>query len=283
ARQEPNAEVRMALVGALRKVDPPGVGNNLAQLLADEPDSNVKVAAWGSLQSPHYGWVQQQLLEALYGEDVNVANAASRYAARLDTANMSRFFGRVAMEKVCASARANLLGLAVEYDYLDAPVQTLAAFIKTSNDRYVKAAYVNALGGRWEQLTLIASLLEEETDPAITTAAMNALSKLVNGGNIPHRFQSKLVEVIQLGFEKQDLATVALASGLVTHPDLDSLVPTFQSDDFRAAMQAAYDNLELPQDVETLMALQSAMDYLTGVQSAESVVNPFNHPINWDR
>ena len=283
ANQHPSHEVRMALVRALGKADAPRVEELLAEVLKNEPNANVRINAWSSLKPEHFDAVQNYLPKALTAADPNEAVAATGYLARLEPAHMKVVLEQVNLEQVASRPRAAILGLMIAHDLANNAEEHLMVCLDTTTNRYAKADYLGALGSKWSHLPLIKGGIENETDPVLSTAAMGALDKLVNMPEIPDDQEDMLVGAIQAGFTKGDLASVALASYMVLNENVADLKPRFQEPAFRQSITQAKDQLELPRDVETMIALVEAENYLDGVENAEAVTNPYNHPIDWDR
>lgn len=282
AKQDPSPHVRMSLTGALRRITGDEVAATIAHILAKDSDLNVRVNAWRSAKPEHFAKIQSLILPAL-NANPNESAAAAAYLGRLNETDRAAVLTDVNLANLPARTHATLLGIAIDKGGIDDAESQLLDRIQHTSGRYDKAHFVSALGGRWSHLTIIREVLTSGNDPVVTTAAMDALTRLGRKPEMPTAIQANFAEVVKQGFLLTDLAAVALSSSIVLDENLSFLDAYWQAPEFRQTMLTAKEALVLPRDVESLMALEAAIYHLDGIEDEPLVQNPYNHPINWER
>ncbi len=288
--EDPN--IRMALAAAMGKAKRPIVLDTLIVNFKRETDYRVKCNILVAFGAFDYKTVQPVVLEALNDENLHVAKRAASFFIQHGIPEDATFYRRTAKEikrwpvEIGMYAAANRHLPSYLSDYRGLINYDLRRKFGQANFPYEKAAILDALAEYPWNYRTIYQFGKEDTSTIIKTASISALGKISDSEKFRRYFGlgyrqvtrelfNYFVEAISSGDPGQAaIAAVALRNperGFKTY--IDSL--TF--------LETAIQKLDLPREVETHIALNKTLAFLSDKQWDEDYIPEYNNPINWDK
>ena len=279
ARDDSHADVRMAAALALGKLPSDSTLTALKEIISRDRDTRVVTNALRALRAFPYPQIKHHLYEALSSKDVNVAITASEVIVAMvrpdDWIEVSSLTGQVANWRV----KANLYEAALKAGQHAGVAGEIRSEVATAADPWQKAAYLGSLKHFPEAYDFVLKELRDADTAVVRSAAAATLLAMNRSERFTPRFRTLFAALFRELMEDENdpavLGTVAMALG-------DSTLgyrPLITDASF---LYEARKKLKLPGHHESLQSIESAIAYFEGQGRSSTVVNRFNHPINWD-
>ncbi len=293
-KEEPNHNIRMALVTGIAKSKQDIALETLKEVFKKEEDYRVKINILRAMSFFEYDTTSSTLVfDALKDKNPMVAYTAADYFYHNGISEDGRTYRNIAREikddwrlkyRLYAAANKNL---SVYYTIAKTNMtEELVALFNQSNNRYEKAAILDALSEFEWNYPKIRQLGLYNEDPVLKTAGANGLVKILSsknfrktfGENAPsdaRRIKRYLVEALM----SKDAGAITVAASAVQNSKLD--FKGFFSHKGFAFMDTVLMNIPLPLEIETYKEVEKAIDYLKGnpIKDTKPV---YNHPIEWE-
>ena len=273
--------VRMASTSALRNSKDDRTINALAQTIIKDSDYRVRINALRTLRNYEFVKVQEAVFEALYDDNVNVAiTAASIIEVNANSDLQERILSQIEnANSLNWRVKSSLMGALLSIDSKNEIwIKQIKSKIDNSSNAYEKAALINVLGKSFLAYDFIVTKTLGTDEKVISTAGIGALAGMREKEDFPSEIETALADVFRQGILTGDLAMIGTATSVISDPKYNYR-ELYDTIDF---LYEAKEKLELPKDNEGLQSLQAAIDYFENNEKTESVVNDYNHPINWE-
>lgn len=275
--EDPAANVRMAAIMALRKIPSFPVLKTLSHSATSDNDYRVRVNSLRGLATFDYDAIRVFAIKALNDSNVNVAIAAAELIDAKAVSGPETLEQAEAQKnpRVKASLYGTALRLALDKDVI---VEKIKALYEESEDPYVKAGLLSALGNSINAHEFIITKTFSEEHPVVTTAGIEALIKLRRQETFPPELKPAFAGIFEQAIETGDVAMVATTAGLLSDPRY-GFKEEYDSINF---LYQAKSRLSLPKDNEALQVLNRAIAYFEGKEEIPETKNDYNHSIDWE-
>lgn len=287
ALHDTSPHVRMAAALALGKIQGGIPMDTLANIAANDPDYRVRLSAIRALGMSDSS-VHEVTFAALTDENINTAiTAADLLLANASPGNAERIYER-AREAKNFRIKATLLSAALKaHQNKKEIVNYIKNLYQNSLNPYEKAAFLTALASDIASYTFVARETFATKEPVVGTYGMEALGEMRFAENFPDSLAPDFSEIFKKGISSADVAMTGLAAAAIRNPQ-------FKEQGFYDDIEFLYEakeRLNLPQDMETMLALQQTINYAEaimhgsgdGPENTEAPANPYNHPIDWEQ
>lgn len=277
-RLENLPKVRMLLVVALAKTKSQKAVDAFKKLYQLEQDYRVKVNMARGMKYLSHDSIKVLALEMLKDQNNSVKQATAEFFEQ--NATDSDVLELQAAAEACGHwrTRATLYGAALK---ACSPMRSVTlnglnnAIINrfnSSQDKYEKALLLEALSGfGWNYEFLRKQIFPDSTQPkshaVVSTAAMKGISNIMSRPNLSTMFgmsgfrvRSELNDLVMKCATSGDAGLCTIASELIANPALN--FKQYFAD--ATPLQNALKKLSLPKDLEAAIALNSAINTLTG-------------------
>ena len=280
--------IKMALASALAKVKDRGIMDILINELSNESDYRVKVNIIRSLQGYPYIRVIDAILRSINDPNIHVATSAANFLINNGNsadATLYRGFIQDTMHwEVKAKIYTSVINNIPSYYTRTKAIyrSDLSKLHAASDNPYERAALITALSYDPLNYRVIAEL-GFKGDAVEKTAAMSGLGRILSDDRFNRVFRgsittvrTQILDLIKEGIQSGDAGMIAVAANIIENADPNIL--TLLSDD--SFLEDAANGLELPREIESYNALQSALAHLRGEPFVQSPPE-YNHPIPW--
>lgn len=273
-----SAEIRMAAALALGKIHSDSSLATLKNLIKAGNDPRVVVNCIRAMRHHPYGRTKHYLYEALKHKNIHVGVAASEVILETvpqeDWIEVSSLTNQVKHWRI----RSNLYAAALKAGKnKDLSVELQSNYQKAKLP-YERAAYLGAMAYFPDLSTFVVSELHNADTPVIRSTAATALAGMAKQ-DLSRASQAGLGSLFKKLMETEAdpavLGTIAsvLADSTLGYPRV------LGNPDF---LHAAKGKLTLPEDNESLQAIEAAIAHFEGRSMPAPVQNEYNHPIDWE-
>ncbi len=277
ATTDSSANVRMAVMSALGKINTPSSAQALLSHGLNDGDYRVRINAIRSLGVFDFEVIKDDIYKKLEDDNVNVAITA----ASLVKANGKNavFIGELAAKNEHPRVKALLYGAAIAAaDDKQSMSDQVKLSYQQSEDPYYKAQLLSALGGHLPNYEFIITETFKTEHKTISTSGAGVIVGMRQNDDFPEELKPAFADILQQLIETNDIAIVAIVSGLLNQEQYD-----FKSayDSIRFLYQAR-ESLTLPKDNEALQVLNKTIALFEGKEELPETKNEYNNPINWE-
>jgi len=274
---ESNPEIKMALASALKHTTDPEIYTTLINQLELDQDYRVKCNIIRTLAKYKAAEATPIILELLQSENLHLARTAVEYVREAGDPNEIYKFRDIAKLDISPLVKTEL--------YAAVSKNLPHYYTKTKNATHHISGYLRALGQDPENYEFIMDYLKETDDPVIKTAGIDALGTILAHEDFGIIYQSLAPSTrrVVLAFLKEQIITqdeglVGAAANVIANPKA-GLKNLIDSTDF---LLAAKDKLKIPQEIESLHAVEKALAHLRGVTTPNLTKLTNSLPIAWD-
>jgi cyclophilin family peptidyl-prolyl cis-trans isomerase/HEAT repeat protein len=277
ARNDPSANVRMAVVAGLAKLPSDTTLTTIKDVIKDESDSRVIINAVRALKPFPYSQTKNYLYEALHHKDVHVGIAASEII--IETIPQDAWIEVSSLTNVVKNwrIRANLYEAALKAGKNKDLAREIQNRYAKSNNPYERAALLGALKHFHEAYRFVEQSLRDADTAVLRSSAAGALVAMNQTAGFPGQLTRQFAAVYRdLLITQEDpavLGTIAMALA-------DSTLGYRNYFRDASALYPAREKLRLPEHNEALQSVEAAIARLED-RKARPVGNHFNHPIDW--
>lgn len=283
--------VRMMLALALGKTKSPIAKDELISLYSREQDFRVKINIIRALENFPYAEVQRIPFEAIHDNNPQVAKAATTYLINNGEGKDGTVYWRLANSAKTQAVKLDLLKAAnrhVSAIYEEANTninnQIKSILRDTTQAVHIRKQAMSALGEyNWNFRYIYRNGISDRNE-AIRTATMEALSDILKDPKFDRKFglgktssKKEISVYLSEAINSGDPALKAVAAGILS----DTLLGFKEFYPNSSFLYVAKKGLKLPQETETLYALEDAIYAFDGVKP-ERKKPTHNHPVNWD-
>ena len=287
---EPDANIRMALAIALRKVTTATTLNQLLQQFSKEQDYRVKCNIISSLSAFDYEQVEPLALEALKAPEMPVALRAAEFFVENGQSGQATTYWATAKDtipwqiQIAMYQAANRHLPAYFVDYRDAINAELRQRLRSANSPFEKIAIIQALAEfPWNYKYLYGEGFNAES-PIIRTATVEALATISGRDDFRGYFGRgyRTVRSDLLGYFNETMLTgdPALITTAAIALRNDRLGYNRYIDSL-TVYENALEQLELPKELEAYNELNHTIAHLKGKKQPEPMKPEYSHPIDW--
>ncbi len=273
-----NPFVRMNLVQACRNYDgklPKTYTDSLALTLKFDKNEVVRIACAQTLSKGQN--VSSYLLEALSDDSPNVRVAIAQTLVRLD--EEVDFNKALQQPKLRFRERAILQGGALRQnpEYASKIIQE---YEKSSN-LYEKGLLLKALAQNLTKFEFIKAELFNFKSAILATYAMESLLEMRQHPDFEKHPENltQFDSIIRFAVKNGDASLGYLVGNELQIPERN-YAQRFKNLDF---LSQAINQLKLPKEQETYIALQQAYEFLSTGKTLSVPAPKFNHPIDWEK
>lgn len=277
AKNDKIPEVRAGTATALGKIRQSETMLVLRELIENDPDYRVRIAAIRATKDLDIHYV---------GNALNKALTDPHPLVRLTAAELKRTFSEnieqvelYPAQQTDWRTRAFLLGTVFKMSLN--PARRMPEFLKYySNARsdYEKGALLLALSNGVHSFAFLQNETFNAKSPVISTYGIEALSNLRRNPLFPDSLKAPFTQMLQKAVASGDVALVGTAAALLREPELN-FRQTLTSFDF---LKDAQNKLKLPRDVETYLELQKTLAFLEEKPTPEPPKTPAANAIDWN-
>ena len=284
--------VRMMLVLTLGKSKSPIAKDELMTLYSREPDFRVRINIIRALSNFNYAEVQRIPFEAIHDSNPQVAKAATSFLINNGEGRDGTVYWRLAANAKSILVKMYLLKAAdkhVSPVYAEANTninyQIKSIFKDTTQSIQTRIAAISALAEyNWNFRYIHRNGVSDKAAP-IRTATMEAIGQILKDPKFDRKFgegrtssKREMSVYISEAINGGDPAMKAVAAGILADSTL-ALKTFYPNSSF---LHVAKKGLKLPEEMETLYALEDAIQAFDGIlPKKEKPV--FNHGIDWAR
>lgn len=277
ALHDPSAEVRMAAIWGMRKINNAKVLNTITTAALHDEDHRVRVNAIRSLGNFPFSLTREPLLSALIDSSVNVSIAAAEVIQSLIDA------GDTTIVRQTMSSLQNWRVQAVLYKGINSVTkgdivnEEIIAIYRSSPSQYQKAWLLDALTLSPRTTRFLNEELLTSSIPVIRTHAASALVAMNRSAAFPASMLDRFLKLYQAGIATGDKAVI----GIYTDALMDSTLRFKDIITDTGFLYEARNGLSLPGDYESLLPLEDAIAYLED-RPSKRASKEFNHPVDWE-
>ncbi|MEO5602249.1 MAG: peptidylprolyl isomerase [Cyclobacteriaceae bacterium] len=275
-RNDPSAEVRMAAATSLAKLPSDSSLAALKSIIRKDLDSRVVTNAILSLRTFPYHKTKHYLYEALGHKDMNVGIAASEVVIQTITAEDWIEVSALTNHQGNWRIQSNLYAAALKAGQNRELAEEIKNAYGKSDNPYHKAALLHSLNSFPNAYTFVANKLTEETTQVLRSTAASTLVAMNQQVTFPKKLQKSFAEIFKDLLQTKDPAVV----GIIATALADSTLGYRELLKDPAFLYEAKKKLKLPQDIEALQPIESAIAHFEN-RKESALKNGYNHPINW--
>ena len=278
ATTDPSPDVRMAAALALGKIPSDTSLHTLKSIIKTETDTRVIISAIRALRSFPYDRVKHYLYEALLHKDVHVGIASSEIILEIlpqeEWIEVSSLINQTDHWRISANLYEAALKAGGNRDLAE---EIQNRYTKSSNP-YERAWLLGSLRHYAPASSFVEVELRNADTAVVRSAAAGSLAAMSNIRGLDTDVRLRLGRIYQALMESEEDPAVL---GTIASTLADSTLgyrSVLKSSSF---LHKAKSRLRLPEHIEALQPIESAIAYFEG-KKAPNVVTDFNHPIDWE-
>jgi len=277
ATTDSSANVRMAAVSALGKIQTPSSLQTLLNQSINDVDYRVRVNGLRSLSAFNFEGTKDYIYKKLEDENVNVAiTAAGQIRANGENAV---YIGELAAKNDDPRVKAMLYSAAIAAaDDKQSMSEQVKLSYNQSEDPYYRAQLLSALASHLPNYEFIITETFKAEHKAISTSGAGAIVNMRQSEDFPEELKPAFADILKQLVETNDIAIVAIVSGLFNQ-EAYNFKDAYDSIGF---LYQAKESLTLPKDNEALQVLNKTIALFEGKEELPETKNEYNNPINWD-
>ncbi len=283
-------DVKAALAITLGKSKSPIAQDELMGLFQRESNTLVKCNILRALKNFPYASVQSAAFKALRSKDVQLAQTAADFFHTNGEGSDGSVYYQMSNDSLNSIVGLSLLKAANKHISPIYEAQNLLInnklkriFRDTTNSVTGRAYALKALAEYGWNYKYIYRNGYTSHEPVIRTATLEALQSMLQNPNFDRNFglgrkqvKKEISQYIASAINGSDPAMKAVAANILADSTLN-FKELYENSSF---LHVAKRNLNLPQETETLYALQSAINTFDGTDTKLPVPD-YNHPIDW--
>ena len=277
ARQDKSADVRMAAILALRKVQSDSSRGTAEYLAKNDPDYRVRVNAIRALQDYPFNQTKKILFDALRDSNINVGIAASEVIKSIVSAEHWLELSDIARSVENWRIQANLYEAALAVSNHKELSEEIQSVYSRSKNPYQKAALLAALQYSVMSYGFVKEQLVKSNEPILKVSAALALVGMNTNKNFGTALRSQFAKIYEEAIADGDAAVIGIVANALADSTLGykSVIKDFNF------LKEARNKLSLPKDFESIVPVEAAIAYFEGRKIQSPPTNEFNHPIPW--
>lgn len=278
---DPAPEVRMAVVGGLKRIDVVSASDVLMKILRSDKDDRVRNSAVRACINFSIRDSEKVLYGALSDSSLGVQISASELILKAGRENPVKRLEQEARVNRNMRVRANLYGALLSLSADDKALKEVMSLYGQSGD-YAKSWLLTALGSAQgvnesDAFDFLSLSLAQSKVPILRTNAALAMVAMNYHPEFFKKNKARFVAAYRQGIAGVDLAVTGILAGAIGDSTLGYKVLikdlTFLYD--------AKKKYKMPRDIESVQPLIEAIAYLEGKPKPGPLKNNFNHPIDW--
>ena len=283
-------DVKAPLAIALGKTKSPKAQAELMGLFDRESNTLVKCNILRALKNFPYVGVQSAAFKALRSKDVQLAQTAAEFFYTNGEGTDGSVYYQMSNDSINPIVGLSLLKAANKHISPIYEAQNLLVnnklkriFVDTTNSVTGRAYALKALADYGWNYKYIYRNGFSNSEPVIRTATMEALETIAKDPFFDRNFglgrkqvKKELSQYFASAINSKDPAMKAVAANVLA----DSTLHFKEQYENSSFLHVAKRNLNLPQETETLYALQNAINTFDGID-AKPEAPEYNHPIDW--
>ncbi len=289
--KEEDPRIRMVLAKVLGKTESEVARESLLGLVGAEQDYRVKCAMINALGKFEYGKVAQPISGFLKNPNIHVATTAANFFLEHGISREANNYRRIARDTLPWQVQVTMNQAALRHipPYMEETIgmanyRLRRNFEKTEN-RYEKAAILNALGEYGWNYRYIGEKLLISDFPVVRSAGIAALAKICEPdrfkkyfGEGNPRIRRDIAATLQEGINAGDVGLIAEAAKLLRNQKMNfrDII------DSTAFLNTALAKLKLPGQTETYNELKQAIHFLNWQPKFKPKDPKFNNKIKWE-
>ena len=288
--EERNPHIKMALVSALRHTTDSEIEATLLTQLDLEQDYRVSCNIIRTLANYDYKTVLPKILELLKSENIHIANTAAVYLEEKGDPNDVSQYRAVLRDSLPWQIKTQLYQSVIKslpYYYTktkNASRWNCQQDLAKETNPIAQGAYLKALGYDPENYKFIMDYMDKTEDPVLKTAGMEALGTILAHKDFNFIYQSvsksnrrKILAYMMTAMETNDEGIVGAVANTIATPEA-GLKELIDSTNF---LSEAKEKLQMPGQIESVHAIESALAYLRGVNNPVLSKATNYKPTNW--
>ncbi len=256
----------------------------LNQCLRGPQDFRLKCNALRSMARTNFGIFRNSIQRALYDKNLSVAITAAEMILQYGSPGQWRTYMNLSLGDFPWQVKITLLHAVSRYIqgnnamFSNMNYDFLRQRINTTANVYEKAAGILALAEEPGRFSYIISLKENNDHPVIKTACIQALKNIATAPSFRRLgsvSQKAVIDHLVQSIESGDAGMVEQASAIL------SMDLTSYGYDRKTIIERAKDQLQIPRDMEALIALQQKLAEIDGRAYDHREDLSFTHSIDW--
>jgi cyclophilin family peptidyl-prolyl cis-trans isomerase/HEAT repeat protein len=276
AMQDESDEIRMASTAALRKIVNDSSLSTLFKIVAREKSLGVRVNAVRAFQNFDIKKTRPILLQLLKDTQPNVSVTAAEVLRTRIEENSVAEIRRELPEIKNSRVKAILYEILLRFDKDEQVLKSIMREYDRATDPFVKSFLVASLHETSSSFDFVATKLMEEKVSLVRSAAATALVDMHKQKDFSSVHKQKFLELLNEVINEKEPVLI----GILVGPLADSTLGYKQLIKDEGMLRQAKKVLSLPRDNESVQAVSTALEVLTG-QKQEPIENEYNHPIDW--
>lgn len=236
------------------------------------------------MASQNFGRFRSDIQKFLYSKNILVASTAAEMIKEHGTSSHWRTYMNLslgnfpwqvkisllhALEKLIPRGNAMFSNMNTEY---------LLQPIRSSKNVYEKAAAIKALGENARSSSRIIRLLDNAKHQVVETACIDALAHIATSpgfGRLNQNSRKEVIDILVAALQSGDAAKVEISTAIF---DIDLANYEVNVDE---TIQNALSNLEVPKDMEAIIALRTSQAKISGGVYDPTQDFQYTHSIDW--
>ena len=279
AREDISAEVRMAAVLSLGKIQSDSSLALLSTLMNTEADYRVVVSCVKALGLFPYARVKNYLHAALTHENVNVGIVASELI--LDNANAEDWMALANLTTPISHWRiiTNLYQASLKAENTKVLSDEIKGLYQETSDPLQKTAWLLTLSEYPDAYQFVAAQLRSTELAQVRSAAARALVAMNKSKHFRNSLKGPFSKTYRELVQSQ---TDPVVLGILTTALSDTSFRYGNIMRDPSFLPEAKKKLQLLQHNESLQSVETAIAYFENKQGQGTIRNEFNHPIDWN-
>lgn len=288
--EEKDLNIKMALATALRHTNDPEIQTILLNQLDLEQDYRVKVNIIRTLSNYDYIKSAQKIIDQLRDKNTHVTLAACEFLEKNGVKEDAVLYRRIARDSLPWQTKTKLyesiMGILPFYygKTKNATRWQIRQAMEKDSNIYAQRGYLHALGKDPESYPLLIDYIQEDQNPILKNAVIEALGSIVTHKDFNAIFKNastyhrrKILSTFIDQIEKGDEGVIGTASNIIA--DEKSLLKSLV--DSTTFLLKAKEKLRMPQHVESIHAIEKALAHIRGVNQPNYSQNELFKPVNW--
>ncbi len=292
-QKEKNPNIRMAQTTGLAKSRFGFARDTLLKVMQFDEDYRVRCNSIRAMSFFPYYEVRDTIINLLQDMNEMVSYSAADYFFHNGVPEDAKSYRIIARNikdwrtrtRMYAAANKNLSYYFTQTK--SAMTNELTQLFNSSENIYEKAAILDAMSYFQWTYPQLKTLGFDSKNPVLMTAAVQGWGNILGSKDFDNVFQlgkrrvgNEIRTNILEAAKSKDAGSIALAAELISNPEMG--FKEYFSEGGFLVLDTIQNNLELPKEMETHLALQKAIDYLRGKAKKTQGKPDFNHPIDWE-
>lgn len=278
ATLDPSADVRMAAVSSLRKIQTDSALTVAIHVLKNDSDARVRVNAARALQDFPFASTHAALQAALEDSNAQVGVAASEVIKNSIVSEYAESLGNIITHVAHWRIKANLFEAMMKANGKEATAAEIQKLYIVSQNPYQKAALITALQHFLPAQNFVAAELLNTREQLIKSAAASVIVEMNYHPSFPDTLKQAFGILYESAIQQGDPAVVGTIANALGDSTLGyrDVIKNFEF------LHQARKKLTLPKDFESVVPLEGAIHYFENRNEKPQIKNDFNNAIDWE-